>query len=79
MSSTSFVDLPFQEHRMTEKHHMDENPYISSLCPILGVVSENVTRGDDVAESLGPTDLSGAGRPVFRANEITLSTRVMLN
>jgi hypothetical protein len=23
MSSTSFVDLPFQEHRMTEKHHMD--------------------------------------------------------
>jgi hypothetical protein len=23
MSSMSFVDLPFQEHRMTEKHHMD--------------------------------------------------------
>jgi hypothetical protein len=22
MSSTSFVDLPFQEHRMTEKHYM---------------------------------------------------------
>jgi hypothetical protein len=21
-SSTSFVDLPFQEHRMIEKHHM---------------------------------------------------------
>jgi hypothetical protein len=21
-SSTSFIDLPFQEHRMTEKHHM---------------------------------------------------------
>jgi hypothetical protein len=23
MSSTSFVDLPFQEYYMTEKHHMD--------------------------------------------------------
>jgi hypothetical protein len=31
--STSFIDLPFQEHRMTEKHHMDQNPCISSLCP----------------------------------------------
>jgi hypothetical protein len=29
MSSTSFVDLPFQEHQMTEKHHMDKNPKIS--------------------------------------------------
>jgi hypothetical protein len=29
-SSMSFVDLPFQEHRMTEKHHTDQNPYISS-------------------------------------------------
>jgi hypothetical protein len=28
-SSTSFVDLPFQEHRMTEKHHMDQNPSLS--------------------------------------------------
>jgi hypothetical protein len=28
-SSTSFVDLPIQEHRMMEKHHMDQNPYIS--------------------------------------------------
>jgi hypothetical protein len=28
MSSTSFVDLPFQEHRMMEKHHMDQNSYI---------------------------------------------------
>jgi hypothetical protein len=33
MSSTSFVDLPFQEHRMTKKHHMDQNPCIYSLCP----------------------------------------------
>jgi hypothetical protein len=31
-SSTTFVDLPFQEHRMTENHHMDQNPCISSLC-----------------------------------------------
>jgi hypothetical protein len=32
-SSTSFVDLPYQEHRMIEKHHMDQNPCISSICP----------------------------------------------
>jgi hypothetical protein len=32
-SSTSFVDLPFQEHQMMEKHHMDQNPFISSICP----------------------------------------------
>jgi hypothetical protein len=32
-SSMSFVDLPFQENWMTEKHHMDQNPCISSLCP----------------------------------------------
>jgi hypothetical protein len=32
-SSTCFVDLPFPEHQMTEKHHMDQNPGISSLCP----------------------------------------------
>jgi hypothetical protein len=30
--STSFVDPPFQEHWMTEKHHMDPNPRISSIC-----------------------------------------------
>jgi hypothetical protein len=30
-SSTSFIDLPFQEHRMTKKHHMDRNSNISSL------------------------------------------------
>jgi hypothetical protein len=56
MSSMSFVDLPFQEHRMTEKHHMDQNPYISSLCPKQGVVSDNMTRGDDVAKSPGLTN-----------------------
>jgi hypothetical protein len=32
-SSTSFVDLPFKEHQMMEKHHMDQNPCISSLYP----------------------------------------------
>jgi hypothetical protein len=45
-----------------------------------------MTRGDDVAKSLGPTD-SRWGRPApllarwlgFGANEITLSTRVMLS
>jgi hypothetical protein len=55
-SSMSFVDLPFQEHQMTEKHHMDQNPYISSLCPKPGVVSDNRTRGDDVTKSPGPID-----------------------
>jgi hypothetical protein len=33
-SFTSFVDLPFQEHWMMKKHHMDQNPCISSICPI---------------------------------------------
>jgi hypothetical protein len=33
MSFMSFVDLPFQKHRMMEKHNMDQNPCISSLCP----------------------------------------------
>jgi hypothetical protein len=32
-SSMSFVDLSFQEHRMIEKHHMNQNPCISLLCP----------------------------------------------
>jgi hypothetical protein len=32
-SSMSFVDLPFQEHRTKEKHRMDQNPCISSICP----------------------------------------------
>jgi hypothetical protein len=35
---------------------MDPNPYISSLCPKLGVVSDNMTRGDDVTKSPSPTD-----------------------
>jgi hypothetical protein len=41
---------------MMEKHHMDQNPYTSSLCPKLGVVSDNMPRGDDMAKSPGPTD-----------------------
>jgi hypothetical protein len=61
-SSTSFVDLPFQEHRMMEKYHMDQNPYIFSLCPKSGVVSDNMTRGGDVAKSPGPTN-PRCGRP----------------
>jgi hypothetical protein len=32
-TSTSFVDLPFQEYRMMEKHHMDQKPCISLICP----------------------------------------------
>jgi hypothetical protein len=32
-SFTSFVDLPFQDHQMMEKHHMDQNPCISLVCP----------------------------------------------
>jgi hypothetical protein len=56
MSSTSFVDPPFQEHQMMKKHHMDQNPYISSLCPKPGVVTDNMTWGDDVAQSSGPSE-----------------------
>jgi hypothetical protein len=55
-SSTSFVDLPFQEHWMIEKHHMDQNPYISSLCPKAGVVLNNMTRGEDMPKRPGPTN-----------------------
>jgi hypothetical protein len=41
-SSMSFIDLAFQEHQMTEKHHMDQNPYISSLYSKPGVVLDNM-------------------------------------
>jgi hypothetical protein len=54
-TSMNFVDLPFQEHWMTEKHHMDQNTYISSLCTKPGVVSNNMTWGADVAKSPCPT------------------------
>jgi hypothetical protein len=38
-----------------------------------------MTQRDDMAKSPGPTDPMWAGRPRFGANEITLSTRVMLS
>jgi hypothetical protein len=41
---------------MTENYHMDQNPYISSLCPKPGVVLDNMTQGDDLAKSPGTTD-----------------------
>jgi hypothetical protein len=81
-SSTSFIDQPFQEHRMMEKHHIDQNPYISSLFPKPGVVSNNMTWGDDMGKSLGPADPrwgQPARPPGLGANEITLSTCVMLS
>jgi hypothetical protein len=55
MSFTCFVDLPFQEHQMMEKHHMDKNPYISSLCPKWDIVTDNMTWEDDMAQSPVPT------------------------
>jgi hypothetical protein len=71
---------------MTEKHHMDQNPYISSLYPNPGVVLDNMTWGDDMAKSPGPPDPRWVDRPHclvgrlgFGANEITLSTHVMLS
>jgi hypothetical protein len=41
---------------MTENHHMDQNLYMSSLCPKPGVVTDNMTRGGDVAQSPGPVE-----------------------
>jgi hypothetical protein len=32
---------------------MDQNPCISSLCPKYGIVTDNMTRGNDVAQSTG--------------------------
>jgi hypothetical protein len=61
-----------------EKYHMDQNPYISSICSKPGVVSDNMTRRDDMAKTLGPT-VPRWGRPGIGVNEITLSTRVMLS
>jgi hypothetical protein len=58
----SFVDLPFQKHWMMEKHDMDQNPFISAICPKQGIVIENITRGDDVSQSRAQPSQSGAGR-----------------
>jgi hypothetical protein len=52
----SFVDLPFQEHRMMEMHYMDQNPCISSICPNQCIITDNMTWGDDVAQSPSPTE-----------------------
>jgi hypothetical protein len=47
---------------MTEKHQMDQNPCISSLCSKQGIVTENMTGGNDVAQSMGSTE-PRCGRP----------------
>jgi hypothetical protein len=47
---------------MMEKHHMNINPHISSLCSKAGVVTDNMTQGDDLAQSLGQTQPKW-GRP----------------
>jgi hypothetical protein len=63
MSSTSFVDPPFQEHQIMEKHHMDQNPYISSLCSKPGVVSDNMTRVMMWQKAWAQLTQGGAGWP----------------
>jgi hypothetical protein len=50
------VDLTFQKYQMMKKYHMNQNLYISSLCLIPGIVSDNMTWGDDVAKTPGLTD-----------------------
>jgi hypothetical protein len=55
-SSMSFVDLPLQDHQMTEKHHMDQNPYISQLCPKPEVFMDNMTQRDDMTQGPGPAN-----------------------
>jgi hypothetical protein len=47
---------------MMEKHHMDQNSCISSLCPKESIVIDNMTQGDNVAQSSGPTEPKD-GRP----------------
>jgi hypothetical protein len=71
---------------MMKKHHIDQNSYISLLCPKPGVVSNNMTQGDDVEKAWAQPTQGGAtwphslaGLPGLGANEITLLTRVMLS
>jgi hypothetical protein len=78
-SSTSFVDLTFLEYRMIEKHHMDQNLYTSSLCPKPWVVSDNMTQGDDVAKSSGPTDARWVQPAMVWRQRNYVSTRVMFS
>jgi hypothetical protein len=60
---TNFVDLPFQERQMMKKHHMNQNSYISSLCPKPGVVTDNMTRGTMWHQAWAQPSQSGASRP----------------
>jgi hypothetical protein len=61
---------------MTKNYNMDQNPYISLLCPKPGVVLD--TRAQPTQGGAGRLH-SLAGRPGFGDNEVTLLTRVMLN
>jgi hypothetical protein len=61
---------------------MDQNPYISSLCPKLGVVSDNMMwqkAQAQLTQGGASQPHSLAGRSGFGANEITLRTHVMLS
>jgi hypothetical protein len=79
-NSTSFFDLQFQEHRMTEKDHMDQNPCISSICPKKGIVIENMTWGDDVAQSKGPTEpkWGRSAPPPWPAGQVLAPFQILL-
>jgi hypothetical protein len=69
-SSTSFVDLPFQEHQMTEKHHIDpKSMHIFNMSEIRHSHGEYDTRGrcgtkpgpnQAKVGPVGPTSLVGA-------------------
>jgi hypothetical protein len=65
---------------MTEKHHMDQNPSISSICPKQGIVIENMTRGDDVAQSSGPTEpmWGWPAPPPLSAGQVLASFQILL-
>jgi hypothetical protein len=63
-TSMSFVDLTFQKHWVTKKHHMDQNPYISSLCP-KPEVTNNMTRGMLWHKARVQPSQSGADKPRF--------------
>jgi hypothetical protein len=71
---------------MMEKHHIDQNPYISSLCPKTGVVTDNMTRGDDVTQNPDPAEPNW-GRParvwhfskfVFNTCQLKLARKAVL-
>jgi hypothetical protein len=66
------TSLGFNSLWMMKKHHMNQNPYISSLCPKPGVVTDNMTRGDDVVQSPGPTKPKVGPARVWHLFEICL-------